>query len=70
MLNDVSVEYFERTRTAWFGMPLAEFEKKGGEGGQMAFENARAPLREFAELLGRGRGPRLCWAGLVSCQDV
>ena len=37
-------------------MPLAEFEKKGGEGGEVAWENARAPLREFAELLGEVEG--------------
>ncbi|KAL9127177.1 MAG: hypothetical protein Q9217_003885 [Psora testacea] len=53
LLNPASVEYFERTRAARFGMPLAQLEKE--KGGENAWKEAEPALKKLGELL-KGKG--------------
>ena len=55
LLNPRSVEYFERTRAARFGMPLSELEKV--KGGEPAWQAAEQPIKDMAALLKRQGGP-------------
>ena len=55
LLNTASVEYFERTREARFGMPLRQFETE--HGGDKAWEEATPALKEAGELLRANGGP-------------
>ena len=49
LLNAESSEYFHRTRTERFGMPLSQYAKeKGGEG---AWEAAAPALKELGQVL-------------------
>ena len=48
-LNDVSAEYFERTRAVVFGMTLADLQK--AKGGQQAWDAAAPFIHEMAALL-------------------
>jgi len=57
VLNEASVEYFERTREKRFGMPLGELEKSD-QGGENAWKGLEGLMREMAELLKKEReGP-------------
>ena len=56
LLNPSSAEYFRRTREVRFGMPLDEFEKKGGE---QSWAAAQAPMEKMAALLKKNGGPFL-----------
>ena len=55
LLNTASVEYFERTREARFGMPLRQFEKE--HGGDKAWEEATPALKEAGDMLRANGGP-------------
>ncbi len=55
LLNAASVEYFERTREARFGMPLQQLEKE--QGGDQAWEKATSPIKEVGDMLRAKGGP-------------
>ena len=57
LLNTASVEYFERTREARFGMPLSQFEKE--HGGDKAWEEATPAFKEVGDMLRANGGPFL-----------
>ena len=54
VLNPPSQEYFNKTRAESVGMPLTEFEKLGGD---KAWEEAKMPILNFAELIRAQGGP-------------
>jgi len=58
LLNEASVDYFQQTRAAVFGMTLDELEKSD-QGGDTAWKNAGPPLKGMAELLNATEGPFL-----------
>lgn len=51
IFNDVSAEYYERTRAEEFGMPLAQVARE--RGGEQCWEAAKEPMRELPELLSK-----------------
>lgn len=51
ILNPSSAEYFNKTRTERFGMPLDELEKK--QGGPQAYEAAKEPWGKMLEIVKR-----------------
>lgn len=55
VLNPPSVEYFERTRAARFGMPLSQLEKE--KGGESAWKAAEPKWKELGTLLKAEGGP-------------
>ena len=55
LLREPSVEYFERTREAKFGMPLRQFETD--QGGDKAWEQATPNLKELGDILRAEGGP-------------
>jgi len=57
LLRAPSAEYFEKTREALFGMPLAQLEKE--QGGNNAWKGAEAPFKDVGELLKAESGPFL-----------
>ena len=54
-LNAASVEYFERTREARFGMPLSQWEKVAG--GDKAWQKAEPVFKEVGDWLRANDGP-------------
>ncbi|RFU81180.1 glutathione s-transferase [Trichoderma arundinaceum] len=70
ILNDESIEYFQRTRKEWFGMSLAELSKsdKAGENAWIDAEPALQAMR--ALLMENSSGPyiageQVCYADFV-----
>ena len=57
LLNAASVEYFEKTREARFGMPLQQLEKE--QGGDKAWEKATPAFKEVGDMLRANGGPFL-----------
>ena len=57
LLNTASIEYFERTREARFGMPLRQWEKE--HGGDKAWEEVTPALKEAGDMLRANGGPFL-----------
>lgn len=55
ILNEPSAEYFRRTRAKRFGMDLDELEKSE-KGGEAAWRELRAPMREVVDLLAKDKG--------------
>lgn len=55
VVNPPSAEYFERTRSAKFGMPLSQLEKE--KGGESAWQAAEPKWKELAALLKAEGGP-------------
>lgn len=55
LLNPTSMEYFERTRSERFGMPLDELEET--KGGDKAWAAAQEPIRQLTDLLKANEGP-------------
>jgi glutathione S-transferase len=58
VLGEGSLAYFHRTREAWLGKPLDEFQAKG-EREEEAWEKARAGFVELAGVLRETEGPFL-----------
>lgn len=54
-LNPPSEEYFEKTRSARFGMPLAQLEKE--QGGESAWAGAEPAMKELGAILRAQGGP-------------
>lgn len=57
LLREPSVQYFERTREARFGMPLPQFGKE--QGGDDAWKRAEPAFQEVGKLLKAEGGPFL-----------
>ena len=55
MLNKPSEEYFHRTRTERFGMPLSQLQKEFG--GDKAWQEAKPAILQVAEVLKAEGGP-------------
>lgn len=55
ILNPPSAEYFERTRAERFGKTLTELEKDSG--GEKAWDQVGAPLKEMGDMLKAKGGP-------------
>lgn len=54
VLNPPSQEYFNKKRSESIGMSLTEYEKLGGD---KAWEEAKTPIMNFAELIKAQGGP-------------
>ena len=54
-LNAASVQYFERTREAMYGMPLSQLEKVAG--GDKAWQKAEPIFKEVGDWLRANGGP-------------
>ncbi|KAG8529232.1 uncharacterized protein KY384_005867 [Bacidia gigantensis] len=62
-----SKEYFERTRSAKYGMPLDQLEQETG--GDDAFKRAKPGLKMVGEVL-RAKGGPFCLGEVVSYADI